>query len=297
MAFAIAIGASAAVALPSAAHAQVEMVTTVEKLSAATHFHGIAVDPQDSARILLATHHGIFAVAADGRARRVSLVEDDFMGFARASGEAQLLVASGHPAGGGNLGFLASNDGGRNWRQLSPGIDGPVDFHQIAVSPHDPSLIFGVHHRTLQMSQDGGRNWTIAAPAPPEILDLAASAKDANTLYAAARTGLFKSQDRGRSWTRAHETAAPATAVHVRSSGEVLAFMAGTGLVAASEPELKWRVVGPGWGGGLIVHLDSDPGDPSNLVAIATRPSHGQAVIASRDGGKSWSQVGAPKKP
>jgi photosystem II stability/assembly factor-like uncharacterized protein len=274
-----------------------EAITSVAKLGTSTHFHGIAVDPQDSSRILLATHNGLYSITPDGKARRISLTEDDFMGFSSNPGDPARLFASGHPAGGGNLGFLASSDGGRNWRQLSPGVGGPVDFHQIAVSPADPNVIFGTYNRDIQMSGDGGRSWTIVAAAPPEIIDLAASAKDVNTLYAAARTGLFKSMDRGRSWKRAYEVAAPVTSVHVRRPGEVIAFVVGTGLVMASEPTLDWRVIGPGFAGGPILHFDSDPNDANTLYAVAVVQSHGQAVIASRDGGKTWTQVGTEKKP
>ena len=293
------LAAIVGVLLSAAPHGEscAEAITTVAKLGTSTHFHGIAVDRQDPARILLATHQGIYAVTPDGRARRISLTEDDFMGFSGNPGDPARLFASGHPAGGGNLGFLASSDGGRNWRQMSPGVDGPVDFHQIAVSPADPNLIFGAYHRDIQMSRDGGRSWAIVAPAPPEIISLAASAKDANALYAAARTGLFKSADQGRSWKRAHETEAPATAVITRNPGEVIAFIIGTGLVAASEPGLAWRVIGPGFAGGPILHLDIDPSNPNSLCAVALLPQHGQAVIVSGDGGKTWTQVGAAKKP
>ncbi len=277
------------------AGARAEGITTVAKLGAGAHFHGIAVDPQDSSRILLATHQGIYAVTADGRARRISLTEDDFMGFSTNPSDPARLFASGHPAGGGNVGFLVSTDSGRNWRQLSSGVGGPVDFHQIAVSPADPNLIFGTYRRELQMSEDGGRTWTVAAPAPLEIIDLAASAKDKNTLYAAASTGLFKSTDRGRNWKRAHPAEAPVTAVHVRKSGEVIAFIVGTGLVMASEPALEWRVVGPGFAGGPILHLDA--GDANSLYAVAVLAPHGQVVIASHDGGKTWTPWGTAKNP
>ena len=52
----------------------------------------------------------------------------DFMGFVVHPTAPNQIYGSGHPVGGGNLGFIASTDGGKTWRQLSPGVKGPVDF-------------------------------------------------------------------------------------------------------------------------------------------------------------------------
>ena len=46
--------------------------TTVSALAKETHFHGIAVDPSDPSRVYLATHHGLFVLAPNGSANRVS---------------------------------------------------------------------------------------------------------------------------------------------------------------------------------------------------------------------------------
>ena len=154
-----------------------EASTTVQALAEHTHFHGIAVDPSDPARIYLATHHGLYAVAPDGSATRLSLVQD-FMGFTPHPVDPSMLYASGHPAGGGNLGFIASEDGGRSWSQLAEGVDGPVDFHQMDVSPADPKTIYGAYAGQLQVSRDGGQTWEVVGPAPEGLIDLAASSRD-----------------------------------------------------------------------------------------------------------------------
>src|SRR5215210_1355266 len=78
--------------------------TSVGDLAERTHFHGLAVDPADPSRLLLATHHGLYAVTMDGSARLVSRSMDDFMGFSPHPSDGVTLYASGHPAGGGNLG-------------------------------------------------------------------------------------------------------------------------------------------------------------------------------------------------
>ena len=62
----------------------------------------------------------LYALDKDGTATRVSPAQD-FMGFSPDPAEAMSYYASGHPAGGGNSGFLHSADGGATWKQLSPG--------------------------------------------------------------------------------------------------------------------------------------------------------------------------------
>jgi hypothetical protein len=101
-----------------------EPTTTLHELAQQTHFHGLAVDASDPGRLHLATHHGLWAVEPDGVVRRVSTTSDDFMGFTPHPVDPSVLYASGHPVGGGNLGFVASTDGGESWMQLAKGPAG-----------------------------------------------------------------------------------------------------------------------------------------------------------------------------
>ena len=165
------IVAMAAVGLP-ASRALSAGETTVSSLAGKTHFHGIAVDPGDPSRLYLATHHGLFEITLDGKVRRISKTRDDFMGFTPHPTDASVLYASGHPKSGGNLGFITSKNGGKSWRQISKGIRGPVDFHQMDVSRIDPSVIYGVYGG-LQVSKDGGRSWRMAGPLPKGLIDRA----------------------------------------------------------------------------------------------------------------------------
>lgn len=90
-------------------------VVSVTHLPAKTHIHGLAVDREDPSRVLIATHHGLFRAGPDGKAERMSQVQD-FMGFNPHPSDPRTHYASGHPATGGNLGFITSTDGGRTWR-------------------------------------------------------------------------------------------------------------------------------------------------------------------------------------
>ena len=263
----------------------------IPALAKETHFHGIAVDGNDPTRLHLATHHGFYIVGPGGKARRFSKNRDDFMGFTPHPSDPSVLYASGHPAGGGNLGFIASMDGGKSWAKLADGVGGPVDFHQMDVSKADPKVIYGVH-RGLQRSADGGRTWSKVGPVPDGLIDFAASGKDADTLYAATKTGLLKSVDAGRSWQPAHIVKRPATMIQVSARGDVYAFIFGTGLVRADDGGTNWRLVSNAFGGAYVLHLAVDQTDGRKLYAVTLNPeTRAQAVLMSEDGGATWNSL------
>lgn len=289
----VAAVAALTVLLPAAPASSGQNALSVAALAQRTHFHGLAVDPSDPSRLLLATHHGLYAVEADGSARLISERADDFMGFSPHPSDGVTLYSSGHPTTGGNLGFMLSTDGGRSWTQLSEGATGIADFHAMAVSAADPNTIYGTYGG-LQVSRDGGRSWEMVGPGPEGVIDLAASALDADLIYAGTRIGLLRSRDGGESWEPAHPSDAPAPLVTVGTDGAVYAFLVGEGLMRAREPELAWEAIGDGLDGRVPIHLALDPNDPKRLHAIAVRPDgHDPVILASRDAGESWTPFGA----
>ncbi len=201
--------------------------------------------------------------------------------------------ASGHPKGGGNLGFIASKDGGRSWEKLSDGSGGPVDFHQMDVSRSNPKVIYGVHGG-LQRSIDGGRSWHRIGAAPDKLIDLAIASQDEDTLYAATRAGLRRSTDGGRSWQPMHPAKAPATMVQVTPNGKIYAYVIGGGLLSADEAKLKWQLINPMIDGRYLLHFAVDSNESRNLYAVTYDPkSKKQSIIASRDDGESWKMLGS----
>lgn len=266
--------------------------TTVSALVKNTHFHGIAVDLKDSLRLYLATHHGLHLVAPNGKAARVSDTGDDFMGFTPHPADPATLFASGHPESGGNLGFIASSDRGKSWKKLADGVGGPVDFHQMDVSKADPNVIFGISGG-LQVSKDSGRSWRIVGPAPKGTIDLAASARDANTIFAATQRGIVKSTDGGRSWKAAYLILRPTTMIEAAADGTIYAFQIGTGLIQKSKPTWNWQLVNNDFGDAYILHLAVDPSDGQKLYAVTfNSKTRAQAILASRDGGATWTKLG-----
>ena len=261
--------------------------TTVANLAQKTHVHGLAVDPNEPSRLLLATHGGFNIASPDGTVNQVSETSDDFMGFTPHPSDPETLYASGHPERGGNTGFVESRDGGKTWTQLSEGARGPVDFHTLDVSKADPAVIYG-SSQGLQVSRDGGRTWEIVGPGPARLIGIAASAKDPDTVYAATEAGLQISMDAGRSWQPTKLAGQPVSAVEVTEGGRILAFVLRTGLVVSNEGSPKWETLSADFGDRILLHLASDPSNPDRVYAV-TQESE---VLASQDGGRTWRPFG-----
>jgi photosystem II stability/assembly factor-like uncharacterized protein len=276
--------ASAALALVAIAPASAE---TLEVLAGKTHYHGIAFARSGSATLLLASHHGLFALAKDGEATLVSPVHD-YMGFSPDPIDPLSYYASGHPAGGGNSGFLKSIDGGASWKQLSPGVGGPVDFHQLDVSPAEPKTIYGGYGE-LQISRDGGQTWSIAGTPPAKLVAIAASSTNARQVYAATQNGLSVSVDTGASWQPVGFDGEVVSLVETGPNSALFAFVLGRGLMKASEDKPKdWMVLSNGFGKAIPLHLAIDPAD-GNHLALTTQNND---VLESRDGGSTWASFG-----
>ena len=207
------------------------------------------------------------------------------MGFTPDPSDPAMLFASGHPSEGGNLGFIASTDNGLTWAQISPGVDGPVDFHQMTVSAADPKVIYGAYG-SLQISRDAGKNWSVVGPLPEKLIDLAASAKDVDTIYAATEGGLLVSPNGGQEWKPVIE-GAPVSLVEM-AGGTLYAFVVGRGLVRSGEGQLDFTAVGGDWGEQVLLHLAVDPKNPDRIYVA----SHHGDVLVTTDGGTTWKQIG-----
>nr|WP_295892415.1 hypothetical protein [uncultured Devosia sp.] len=263
-----------AAAAPQASAAEHEVSVPVSSLS---HIHGVSFGTADD--LILATHHGVFVVDPGGQARLVS-EPHDFMGFTRAGPDR--LIASGHPAGGGNLGVLTSNDSGAEWFPLADGVDGPVDFHAMSVSPADPDVVYGLFGG-IQVSRDAGETWAVSGPAPADTIDLAAGPDDPGTVYAGTMEGLMVSTDFGATWSQSGPQGVPVTAVESAGSGETYAFFAGSGLFRRDD-DGSWTALSEDFGRRVILHLAVDTDTPNRLAAV----TDASAVLISEDAGKSW---------
>lgn len=260
-------------------------------LLASTHIHGIAPHPTGGETVILATHHGLFALDLSTKsATPIGSSQDDFMGYSARPDDPARAFASGHPATGGNLGVIKTEDGGTTWQHVSDAIGGPVDFHNMEVSRADPAVIYGIgHDGAVQRSDDGGANWTIAGQAPERLIDIATSPADAATLYAATEGGLFVSRDSAASWEAATAATDPVTSVDAGADGAVRASVFGQGLVTLASDGTT-SILTTDLPDGYLLYLASVRKDPHRLMALSAK---GRLVL-SDDGGATWRDASDP---
>lgn len=277
---------SAGIALGAVSPAIAQGIS-VSELSGKTHIHGLAFDRADPSSVLVATHHGLMKAAPDGMVTPVSDSRDDFMGFVPHPSDATIMFASGHPQGGGNLGFIKSTDSGKSWAQIAPGVDGPVDFHQLAASPTNPEVLYG-SYGAIQTSSDGGKTWAIAGDAPAKLIDLAVSSANPDKVYAATEGGLLVSRDGAKSW-QPLMAGVPVTTIDILADGTIFAYVPGSGLLKANESTPKFEKVADGPDpAGYILHLATDQQSPQRMVAVTGTG----AIVVSSDAGASWKVLG-----
>ncbi len=276
--------ACAAVALAATPPASAE---ELNDLAGQTHYHGIAFARSGSAVLLLATHHGMFAVDKTGEATQVSPVQD-FMGFSPGPADPLTYYASGHPSGGGNQGFLKSTDGGSSWTQISPGANGPVDFHQMDVSAADAKTVYGVYGQ-VQVSRDGGETWLVTGKPPASLIAIAASGSKAARIYAATENGLHVSDNAGATWSSLAFSGEVVSMIETAPDGSIYVFVLGRGLMKASETAApEFTALSNSFGQAIPLHLAVDHADGKHL-ALTTQAND---VLESHDGGSTWAPFG-----
>lgn len=270
-----------------ASPAVAQETVSLADILASSHVHGIAPGMQGAESLTLATHSGLWAVDLTAKmATRLGASQDDFMGYSAVPGSPGTAFASGHPATGGNLGVIRTDDAGQTWALVSEGLNGPVDFHNMEVSSADPAVIYGIgHDRVVQRSTDAGVTWEASGLAPEKLIDIATSSSDSASLFAATEAGLFSSADQGATWTALIE-GVPVSTVNVGADGVVRAVDLAQGLVAIG-PGREITPLSSDLPDGYLLQLATTSVDPLRLAALSAK---GRLVV-SDDGGATWTDV------
>ncbi|MGY1914265.1 F510_1955 family glycosylhydrolase [Blastococcus sp. SYSU DS0973] len=242
-----------------------------------SHVHGTGVDPADGT-LFLATHEGLFEVAAGGQAELVSPVMD-LMGFTVA-GPGHFL-ASGHPGPRVDfpqpMGLIESTDGGRTWSAVSR--QGRSDFHALTTGA---AGVLGYDGALLRSSN--GHDWEkLTIPGEPHGLT---AAPDTDLVLATTAQGLLRSADAGNTWS-AVDGAPLLQVVDWADDGTRVAGVDPSGVTWTSSD------------GGVSWASGADLGSPPQAVAVSSSADEDHriivvtaaAVVTSTDGGRTFEVV------
>jgi photosystem II stability/assembly factor-like uncharacterized protein len=251
-----------------------------------THGHGLAVDIADENTLYIATHHGLLALKNEKDLYQVGSSRDDYMGFSPHPTNSKAFFSSGHPETGGNIGFQKSEDGGFTWRKVSEGVNGPVDFHALTVSPVNSNLIYGWYQGALQKSTNEGKTWEIVDNTDFPVISLAADTKDANIIYAASPQGLFVSHDQGKRWVQLVTGFTSAVAVHPQDQ-RLISFSEANGLALSSDGGKTWERTAADFAGETPLYIAISKQKPELAYLLTEKNS----IYKTMDSGSTWSKI------
>jgi len=247
--------------------------------------HGLEVAIDDPDKLYLPNHQGLYFQEADGVLQKAGSISDDLMSFAVSPTEPDVFYASGHPKTGGNFGLIKTTDGGDTWTNISDGLDGPVDFHTMAIDNVNEQLIYGYYRGALQRSSDGGLSWEYVENAPEQIIQLSAGQNEAR-LYAATVSGLQVSENAGDSWDALATINETVAAVEVNAeNGQMFAYGVNRGLLVSDNKGETWVEVDLDSVDDQVLYITSSRNNPKQ-VYLVTRSLE---IYKSTDGGETWS--------
>lgn len=250
--------------------------------------HGLAVDRADESRVYIATHSGLIVLRNDATLERVGHAQDDYMGFTVHPSDPNTFYASGHPRAGGNLGFQKSTDGGTSWQKVSDGNNGPVDFHTMAVSQMDPSLLYGWYGGQLQRTTDEGKTWETLETGLKKVISLTTSPADKDTVFAATADGLHISTDQGSTWKRSGlNGTVTSPAVSSTAPQELTAYSMTDGLTRSSDGGTTWSKLSSYGSDFAVMHLAADPHNAGTMYLV----NQELQIYKTTDNAASWKKV------
>lgn len=166
------------------------------------------------------------------------------------------------------------------------------DFHSLAISPQDPSLLLYGHHGGVLRSTDGGRTWnkTNLTDETDDAMGMGFSSSDGREMFAAGHDTFFRSGDAGANWEDLRPDL-PGTDIHGMTTapdrpGRIYAHVVRYGLYRSDDGGERWSKANTTELPGDVMALSAGPG--GRLYAAA--PSRG--VLRSDDGGTTFRRMG-----
>jgi hypothetical protein len=281
----------------SAAQPGLKAVQSIYHQFAGNHIHGLGYDGHNE-RLFVATHYGMF-IRKGGELYQVGMNRDDFMEFSLHPSDANTIYTSGHPADGGNMGVMKSEDGGISFKQIFRGLSGEtVDFHSMTISPANPLILYGAFQGRLYRSRDGGKKWEFASarglPAQGPCWGapcLTANSRDERAVYAGTPQGLLVSKDFGESWSLLSGQLGAVAGVGIDASNpdRVFAFANNVGVAVSQDGGKSWQAQNKGIILSQREFVFAFAFDTNNSGHVyAATP---EQIFRSTDAGENWETI------
>ena len=185
---------------------------------------------------------------------------------------------------------------GAAWALTRPGPSEPQswsrlatqDVHSLAFVGDDPQhLLFG-HHNGIAETLDGGRTW---APLPVREDAMGMAAADDGSIVIAGHEVFTASRDGGKTWAPIAADL-PSLDIHgftrdPADPARMWAYLATGGLWESQDSGSRWKLVRDD---NVLFPLAIRTGSTTRLLGVDA-----SGLVASDDGGSSWSALSAPE--
>ena len=195
-------------------------------------------------------------------------------------------------------GILRSADGGLTW--ISVQLPSPPPFVcSLAVSPHyaqDGVVLAGTMEDGVFRSGDRGAHWAAWNFGLLDLsvicMSMSSAFADDETVFAGTDSGVFRSMNGGRAWRELEFPPdwAPVLSLALSpgygADGMLFAGTESAGLFGSNDQGRTWKPLGGEVIAGAVNSIVLAPDFPAQPAVLALL---GNALLVSRDGGRSWS--------
>ena len=191
---------------------------------------------------------------------------------------------------GGAEHLWRSRDWGGSWEAVQSAKGEPVPTGAVrAIHPLGPRVYVGAE-RQLFASDDFGETWTAVRGVPGLVLGVLPSRypQADPTIFVGTTEGLLKSPDAGRSFDPPALAGIPVS--RLEWPGPALIVATGRGVMVSMDGGASFTGPGTGLPGGDVLAIALSAFFAADPVIFAGTVADG--VFRSRDGGKTWSQMG-----
>lgn len=201
-----------------------------------------------------------------------------------------------------NATIQGSSDSGKTWTEVGPQPYG-MSVLDLDASPTVGGYVAAAFYQGVErgvvVTHDGWQHWEVYNH-PITIRSVAIDPHHESRMWLAADEGLYRSDDDGRTITQVMPDAMATVWVDPANENRVL--VGGRGVWASNDGGVTFTPADAGGADMYVTSFTSAPvaGDEQGILFAGSttfRPGpfwvHGRGVLASRDGGKTWSNVSA----